>query len=79
MQVEQLLQSLQFQDRVHQILDQLRGSLRAAVATLGEAAAQGRVPDAADWQVLLSTGYTTREQRAVAGATGAARTETEFF
>lgn len=39
-QVEQLLQSLQFQDRVHQNLDHLRMALRGAAATLAGAGAQ---------------------------------------
>ena len=85
LQVEQLIEALQFQDRVHQILDQLRQSMRSASASFAEALAQGRAPDAERWQALLSAGYTTHEQRAVAAGTGPARaaqpasTETEFF
>ncbi len=78
-QVEQLIESLQFQDRVHQILDQLRQSMRSASATLGEALDKGEPLDAARWQALLSAGYTTREQRAVAGPGRATSTETDFF
>ncbi len=87
-QVEQLIEALQFQDRVHQILDQLRQSMRSASSELGQALDHGQPPDASRWQALLSAGYTTQEQRAVAVAAGGAAapraaqpasTETEFF
>lgn len=83
-QVEQLLMSFQFQDRVHQILDQLRDSMAHATATLQEAAATGQAPDATDWRALLAAGYTTAEQRAVqhgqpVQATPARNIETTFF
>ncbi len=78
-QVEQLIESLQFQDRVHQILDQLRLSMRKASATLGDALDRGQPPDPASWQALLSEGYTTREQRAVASGATASSGETVFF
>ena len=83
-QVEQLLMSFQFQDRVHQILDQLRDSMAQAAATLHQAAACGQTPDAQAWSALLAAGYTTAEQRAVASghatpATPARHTETTFF
>lgn len=78
-QVEQLIESLQFQDRVHQILDQLRLSMRNASATLGEALDRGQPPDPAQWQALLSEGYTTREQRSVARGATASSTDTVFF
>lgn len=83
-QVEQLLMSFQFQDRVHQILDQLRDSMAHAAATLQEAAATGQAPDATDWRALLAAGYTTAEQRAVqhgqpVQATPARNIETTFF
>ncbi|PTT85272.1 hypothetical protein DBR42_14435, partial [Pelomonas sp. HMWF004] len=41
-QVEQLLMAFQFQDRVHQILDQLRDSMALATTTLHGAATQGQ-------------------------------------
>jgi methyl-accepting chemotaxis protein len=78
-QVEQLIESLQFQDRVHQILEQLRQSVSSASATLGEALDKGEPPDAQRWQALLAEGYTTHEQRAVSGQVRASSTETEFF
>ena len=92
-QVQQLMLAFQFQDRVHQILDQVNGSIAGAVASLQTALAEGRVPEAAEWDALLSAGYTTNEQHALAhgqdtgGGTGANRaaatspssTETTFF
>lgn len=86
-QVEQLMVAFQFQDRVHQIVDQVSTSIHAAVACLGQSLEQGSTPQAAEWLELLSAGYTTDEQRS-AGAPnsggGAARiahspTETTFF
>jgi len=64
-QVEQLLMAFQFQDRVHQILDQLRDSMTQASVSVQQAAARGRAPDENAWQQLLAAGYTTAEQRAV--------------
>ena len=83
-QVEQVLIAFQFQDRVHQILDQLRDSMQAATASLTQSLADGQMPDEASWQALLGTGYTTDEQRAVArgtpvSASPAANVETTFF
>jgi len=86
-QVEQLMVAFQFQDRVHQIMDQLQSSMHAAVQSLQQSLRQGRVPEPAAWQALLSAGYTTAEQRAVGpGAKGGqpakapeATTETTFF
>jgi methyl-accepting chemotaxis protein len=91
-QVQQLMLAFQFQDRVHQILDQVNGSIADAVARLQAALAEGRVPDAAEWAALLRAGYTTAEQHALVhdgGGTGRAgsstpgnttsSTETTFF
>lgn len=83
-QVEQVLIAFQFQDRVHQILDQLRDSMQAATASLKQSLADGQMPDAEAWQAVLSTGYTTAEQRAVTrgapvNASPAANVETTFF
>jgi len=91
-QVEQVLIAFQFQDRVHQILDQLRDSMQAATASLEQSLADGQMPDADAWQAVLSTGYTTAEQRAVtrgaaapasqaasAAVSPAANVETTFF
>ena len=64
-QVEQLLMAFQFQDRVHQILDQLRSSMTEAATALQGAARTGAAPDAQAWASVLTAGYTTAEQRAV--------------
>lgn len=83
-QVEQVLIAFQFQDRVHQILDQLRDSMQAATASLQQSLADGHMPDAESWRALLGSGYTTAEQRAVGrgtpvNASPAANVETTFF
>jgi methyl-accepting chemotaxis protein len=81
-QVQQLMLAFQFQDRVHQILGQVNGSIATAVARLQAALAEGRAPDAAEWDALLNAGFTTNEQHALAGgqaAAGPASTETTFF
>ncbi len=85
-EVEQLMVAFQFQDRVHQIMDQVHASMHSAVAALGASLRQGQAPSAEVWAALLSAGYTTDEQRAVAsgqaaGASAAPRasTETTFF
>ncbi|WP_066261592.1 methyl-accepting chemotaxis protein [Hydrogenophaga flava] len=82
-EVEQLMIAFQFQDRVHQILDQVRNSMAQAADRLQGALADGRVPDASEWEALLTAGYTTDEQRQAAsgGAAGSAgsSTETTFF
>ncbi|WP_394382366.1 methyl-accepting chemotaxis protein [Roseateles sp. BYS87W] len=82
--VEQLLMSFQFQDRVQQILDQLRDSIQQATQTLQAAAEAGEPPDLGEWQALLAAGYTTAEQRAVSRGTPVQATperniETTFF
>lgn len=86
-QVEQLMVAFQFQDRVHQIVDQVNASILSAVACLAQALAQGKAPQADEWLTLLSAGYTTDEQRAASGLSSAggprvaaqAVTETTFF
>ena len=83
-QVQQMLIGFQFQDRVHQIMDQLRESMTAAVGSLDSDLRQGRIPSAEAWQALLGAGYTTAEQRAVARGQAApakpqAAVETTFF
>jgi len=70
-QVEQVLIAFQFQDRVHQILDQLRDSMQSATDSLEQSLADGQLPDARAWQAVLSAGYTTAEQRAVTRGTPA--------
>ena len=69
-QVEQLMVAFQFQDRVCQILEQVRDSMGKASGRLQSALADGHVPDAQEWMSLLSAGYTTREQRSVVAARG---------
>jgi methyl-accepting chemotaxis protein len=88
LQVEQLMVAFQFQDRVHQIVDQVNASIHSAVACLSQALAEGKAPQADEWLALLSAGYTTNEQRAVNGpsagsggtpATAQAAIEITFF
>jgi methyl-accepting chemotaxis protein len=84
-QVEQLMMAFQFQDRVHQIMDQVAQSITSAVSELQAALAQGRVPTPEAWAALLRAGYTTDEQRAVDTAGAApvsaapSSAETTFF
>ena len=87
-QVQQLMLAFQFQDRVNQILDQVNQSIGSAMARLQTALAEGRAPDAAEWNALLSVGYTTAEQHAAASGSGSLKaastaatssTETTFF
>jgi methyl-accepting chemotaxis protein len=81
-QVRQLMIAFQFQDRVQQILDQVVASMNHAVTHFQQALADGRPPEAAQWAALLSSGYTTRDQRAIHATDAAApavRTETTFF
>lgn len=60
--VEQMMVSFQFQDRVNQILDQVMQSMHSVNERLTQAATQGDWPDDAEWEALLSAGYTTVEQ-----------------
>ncbi|GAA6142526.1 methyl-accepting chemotaxis protein [Hydrogenophaga sp. 5NK40-0174] len=82
-QVEQMMINFQFQDRVQQILDQVRSSMEEAARVLIASVEQGDVPDPQVWTAMLSAGYTTDEQRnASTGATGGATgstSETTFF
>lgn len=83
-QVEQLMVAFQFQDRVHQIMDQVSHSITVSMAQLQTALEGGRAPDAAAWTALLTAGYTTDEQRNARSTTAApaaapASTETTFF
>ena len=76
-QVEQLMVAFQFQDRVHQIVDQVNDSIRSGVACLHLTLAEGRAPGADEWEALLSAGYTTDDQRNVAsGSTAPAAPQT---
>lgn len=81
-QVEQLMVAFQFQDRVHQIMNQVNTSIASVVSRLQQALADGTVPDADEWTALLNEGYTTEEQHsAAAGTTVEAPTsnDTTFF
>jgi methyl-accepting chemotaxis protein len=83
-QVQQLMVAFQFQDRVQQIIDQVNGSMASAVQRLRESLVEGRAPAAEEWNALLSAGYSTDEQRALAGggapsATPTPQSETTFF
>ena len=82
-QVEQLMVAFQFQDRVHQIMDQVNQSIFSAMASMQRSLLEGSAPDAAAWTELLSAGYTTDEQRnALGGAPAAASSssnDTTFF
>ena len=85
-QVEQLMVAFQFQDRVHQIMDQVSHSITVSMAQLQSALEGGRAPDAAAWTAVLTAGYTTDEQRNARGASASAAptaapasTETTFF
>jgi methyl-accepting chemotaxis protein len=62
-QIEQLMVSFQFQDRVQQILDQISQSMLSSSERLRQASATGRMPASAEWIALLQAGYTTAEQR----------------
>jgi methyl-accepting chemotaxis protein len=82
-QVRNLMVAFQFQDRVQQILDQVSTSMNQALAQFQQALAEGCPPEPAQWTALLSQGYTTHDQRAIADpgspVAPAARTETTFF
>ena len=73
-QLQNLMLAFQFQDRVHQIIDQVSASIHSAMARLQAGLAAGRAPDAAEWAALLSVGYTTLEQHAVVHGGGSATT-----
>lgn len=73
LQVEQLMVAFQFQDRVHQILDQVSASIAQTLEHLQQALREGRTPDAAEWRTLLAAGYTTDEQRSAGSAPSARR------
>lgn len=70
-QVEQLMVTFQFQDRVQQIVQQVQASIVSSVNHLQQTLPAGLVPEAGEWHALLSAGYTTDEQRVA--LTGAAR------
>jgi len=80
-QVQQLMVTFQFQDRVHQIMDQVGQSITQGMARLQADLMAGRAPDGAEWAAMLSNGYTTQEQRTAGTAAQSSRTEstTTFF
>jgi methyl-accepting chemotaxis protein len=82
-QVEQLMVAFQFQDRVHQIMDQVNQSIFSAMASMQRSLLEGSAPDAQAWTELLSAGYTTDEQRNALGgepaAAASSSNDTTFF
>jgi methyl-accepting chemotaxis protein len=83
-QVEQLMVSFQFQDRVHQIMDQVTDSMSVAVARFQQALLAGQAPPQVEWDELLRKGYSTDEQRsthdkAEPRRAASAATEVTFF
>jgi methyl-accepting chemotaxis protein len=67
--VSEVLVSLQFQDRVHQILDQVLGDMdrMAAAAKTLNTNPGSPAPNAQDWMASLSRSYTMHEQRQTHG------------
>lgn len=63
--VSDVLVSLQFQDRVHQILDQVLSDMdrMSGAAKLLTNNPRGTAPDTQDWMSTLSKSYTMHEQR----------------
>jgi methyl-accepting chemotaxis protein len=81
-QIEQLMVAFQFQDRVHQILDQITQSMGTTSARLRDAAVTGCLPESGEWSALLNAGYSTAEQKdlTLAPATaGRASASATFF
>ena len=84
-QVQQLMVAFQFQDRVHQIMDQVGNSISSAMAQLQVCLATGTAPEAQAWTELLNAGYTMDEQRVIGGgappapASASATSDTTFF
>lgn len=64
-QVEALMVAFQFQDRVHQIMDQVSASIEGGLGHLQAALLEGQAPAPEAWHTRLSAGYTTQEQRAI--------------
>ena len=60
--VQQVMVDLQFQDRVDQVLDQVRNAMGRSLAQLQRDLPHGRVPARAAWRASLTEGYTTAEQ-----------------
>jgi methyl-accepting chemotaxis protein len=61
-EVEQLMVSFQFQDRLHQILDQIAHSMESASERLHQGMQAQQMPTSQEWEALLSEGYSTLEQ-----------------
>ncbi|WP_158288880.1 methyl-accepting chemotaxis protein [Rubrivivax albus] len=78
--VNEMMMAFQFQDRVQQILDQVVSSMQRSMAEMRGAVAAGSVPDAQAWHAVITSGYTTAEQRGTSNTTDAAPAqETTFF
>lgn len=63
-QVERMMVSFQFQDRVQQILDQITRSMGSAAERLSGVRGLQDLPGDEEWQAIITAGYTTEEQRA---------------
>jgi len=78
-QVESLMVAFQFQDRVTQILAQVRDSILTGSARLQDALADRQAPDAASWSQLIRAGYTMAEQRSDSATAPTTAGDTTFF
>jgi methyl-accepting chemotaxis protein len=83
-QVEQLMVSFQFQDRVQQIMVQVSDSIARATQRLCAVLEEQAPPSAEEWSALLRQGYTTVEQHeahqdGAGGGARAAHDDTTFF
>lgn len=77
-QVEHMMMSFQFQDRVQQIMEQVNQSIEQAMAQVDAALRQGKGLDRDEWQALLQRGYTTEEQRSAHGGAAAKQQASEL-
>lgn len=85
-QIEALMVAFQFQDRVHQIMDQVSASIASGLDRVKSVLTGGAAPAGDEWLEVLSAGYSTREQRAIhaaeqksSAAKPAAHGKTVFF
>ncbi len=83
-EISDVLMSLQFQDRVSQMLSHIRDDIRKFETHINECLSTGQCPpiDTPAWLDELSNTYTTTEQREIHGGTDSAQsnsTEITFF